>query len=107
MAIQVNGNLNVNFATYTNPQLRLVPHLTYRGEIAMDVNVIIINEITVDEELQEVPVQVNAIPMYPLTSELVAPQTPVDPYSDLIYSLETYVINKLTTENPGTTFSRF
>lgn len=107
MAIQVNGNLKCGFTTYSNPQLRLIPHLTYRGEIAMDVNVIMINQVTVNEEVEDTPVQVNTIPMYPLRVDLIPPQTPVDPHSDLIYSLETYVINNLTSENPGTTFTRF
>ncbi len=107
MALQVNGNLKCDFATYSNPQLRLVPHLTYKGGIAMDVNVIMINQVTVNEEVEEIPVQVTIIPMYPLQSDLIPPQTSVNPYSDLIYSLETYVINKLITENPGTTFTRF
>lgn len=107
MALQVNGNLKCGFATYSNPQLRLVPHLTYRGGVAMDVNVIIMTQRTIDEEVEEVPNQVNTIPMYPLQSELTPPSTSVDPYSDLIYSLETYVINKLTSENPGTTYTRF
>lgn len=106
MALQVNGNLKCGFATYSNPQLRLVPHLTYRGGVAMDVNVIIMTQRTIDEEVEEVPNQVNTIPMYPLQSELTPPSTSVDPYSDLIYSLETYVINKLTSENPGTTYTR-
>lgn len=107
MALQVNGNLKCDFATYSNPQLRLTPYLTYRGGISMDVSVIIITQKTIGDEIEDVANQVTTIPMYPLVSELTYPQTPTDPYSDLIYSLETYVINKLSTENPGTTFTRF
>ena len=99
MAIQITGSFMNNFASYQNPQLQLVPHLTYRNKIAMDVQIIIASETN--------SIQVGTIPMYPITSDLVAPTTPINPYADLIYSLETYVIDTLTITNPECIFTRF
>ncbi len=39
MALQITGSFKSGYASYTDPQLQLIPHLTYRGTIAMDVNV--------------------------------------------------------------------
>lgn len=105
MALQINGTLENNYATYSNPQIQLVPHLTYRGGIAMDVNIFV--------EIPNQPfpgqpasgttlMQVSAIAMYPENSSLVYPSQKVDPYSDLIYSLETYVISQISGSTSGT-----
>jgi hypothetical protein len=104
MALQITGSFKNGFAAYTDPQLQLVPHLTYRNNVAMDVHIVIA---TTDESGSINYSQVGTIPMYPPTAELVAPVTPVDPYADLIYSLESYVITNLTGSNPDCTFNRF
>jgi hypothetical protein len=112
MAIQVTGSLKNGFASYTDPQIQLIPHLTYRSKIAMDAQIVI--AVTKEYPTGSMNTgsyidynQVGTIPYYPETADLVAPPTTVDPYSDLIYSLETYVINSLTGSNPGTIFNRF
>ena len=99
MAIQITGSFKNNFASYQDPQLQLVPHLTYRNGIAMDVQIVITSESN--------NIQVGTIPMYPITSDLVAPTISINPYADLIYSLETYVIDKLIITNPECIFTRF
>ncbi len=107
MAIQITGSFKNGYASYENPQLQLVPHLTYRGKIAMDVNITVPVHVTTGIQSGSIAYpQVGAIPMYPENSQLIAPETPVDPYSDLIYSLETYVINNLSGSNPDCTFNR-
>ena len=105
MAIQVTGSLQVGLAYYKDPIIELIPHLTYRGMVAMDANICAtsINP----ETSSSYYTQVSTIPYYPQTSELQYPTTPVDPYSDLIYALETYVIENLQPTNPGSTFNRF
>jgi hypothetical protein len=105
MAIQVTGSLQVGLAYYKDPIIELIPHLTYRGMVAMDANICApsVNP----ETLSNYYTQVSAIPYYPQTSELQYPTTPVDPYSDLIYALETYVINNLSGSSPDCTFNRF
>jgi hypothetical protein len=99
MAIQITGSFTNNFASYQNPQLHLVPLLTYRNGIAMNVQIVIPSELEM--------IQVGTIPMFPTPSDLVAPPTPINPYADLIYSLETYIIDKLTITNPECIFTRF
>lgn len=107
MAIQITGSFKNGYASYTDPQLQLIPHLTYRGTIAMDVNIVVPTYVTESTGVITYPyIQVGAIPMYPSTSELTYPVVPVDPYSDLIYSLETYIITQLSGSNPGCTFNR-
>jgi len=107
MAIQVTGSLKNGYASYENPQLQLIPHLTFRGKIAMDVNITIPTYVTnsLGTGSMSYP-QVGTIPMYPKTSDLVYPKTPVDPYSDLIYSLETYIITQISGSNPDCIFNR-
>jgi hypothetical protein len=107
MALQITGSFKSGYASYTDPQLQLIPHLTYRGTIAMDVNVTIPTYVTdsLGTGSMSYP-QVETIPMYPSTSELTYPKTKVDPYSDLIYSLETYIITQLSGSNPNCTFNR-
>ena len=107
MAIQITGSFKNGYASYTDPQLQLIPHLTYRGTIAMDVNIVIPTYVTdsLGTGSMSYP-QVGAIPMYPSTSELTYPKTKMDPYSDLIYSLETYIITQLSGSNPDCTFNR-
>ena len=107
MAIQITGSFKNGHSIYINPQLQLVPHLTYRGTIAMDVNITISILQTEGPNSGSVTYpQVGAIPMYPKQSELVPPATSVDSYSDLIYSLETYVITQLSGSNPNCIFNR-
>lgn len=107
MAIQITGSFKNGYANYENPQLQLIPHLTYRGKIAMDVNITIPTYVTNSFGTGSMSYpQVGAIPMYPENSQLIAPETPVDPYSDLIYSLETYIISNLSGSNPGCVFNR-
>jgi hypothetical protein len=105
MAIQVTGSLQVGLAYYKDPIIELIPHLTYRGSIAMDANICApsINPETSSSYYS----QVSTIPYYPQTSELQYPTSPVDPYSDLIYALETFVIENLQPFNSGSTFNRF
>ena len=109
MAIQVTGSFKNGFASYVNPQLQLTPHLTYRNNIAMDVQIVIpteqIDPITSGSSITYN--QVGTIGMYPPTSELSYPTTPVDPYADLIYSLETYIITNISASNPDCIFNRF
>ncbi len=105
MAIQVTGSLQVGLAYYKDPIIELIPHLTYRGSVAMDANIC---PPSIDPETSSsYYTQASTIPYYPQTSELQYPATPVDPYSDLIYALETYVIENLQANNSGSTFNRF
>jgi hypothetical protein len=105
MAIQVTGSLQVGLAYYKDPIIELIPHLTYRGNITMDANIFApsINP----ETSSSYYTQVTTLPYYPQTSELQYPTSPVDPYSDLIYALETFVIENLQPFNSGSTFNRF
>lgn len=100
MALQVTGNLKCGLAYYINPQLQLDPQLVYRGGLN------VITTVNVDNGTGTyVPV----CPLYfsPSTNELVYPTPLTDPYSDLIYALETYIIDQLQPENPDCTFTRF
>ena len=107
MALQITGSFKNGYAFYENPQLQLTPYLTYRGGIAMDVNITIPYTITSGPQSGSTGyTQVGAIPMYPKTSDLNYPEPPIDPYSDLINSLETYIITQLSGSNPGSTFNR-
>lgn len=105
MAIQVTGSLQVGLAYYKDPIIELIPHLMYRGGLSMDANVCApaINP----ETSSSYYTQVTTLPYYPITSELVYPSKLTDPYSDLIYALETYVITDLSGSNPDCTFNRF
>ena len=105
MAIQVTGSLQVGLAYYKDPIIELIPHLTYRGMVAMDANICApsINP----ETSSSYYIHASTIPYYPQTSELQYPTTPVDPYSDLIYALEMYVIEYLQATNPGSIFNIF
>jgi len=105
MAIQVTGSLQVGLAYYKDPIIELIPHLTYRGGLTMDANVCA--PAFNPETSSSYYTQVTTLPYYPQTSELEYPATPVDPYSDLIYALETFVIEDLQTNNSGSTFNRF
>lgn len=100
MAIQVTGSLKCGLASYSNPQLQLVPHLAYRNTILMDVVVVVENE-------SNKMVQVTTLPYNPTVAELTYPTTAVNPYADLIYALETVVITSLTGSNSECTFNRF
>lgn len=101
MAISVTGSLKVGYASYTNPQIQLIPHLAYRGMIAMDAVIVVITDASGSTS------PVTTIPYYPNTSELSYPAQKVDPYSDLITSLDQYVITQLTGSNPDCTFNTF
>lgn len=105
MAIQVTGSLQVGLAYYKDPIIELIPHLMYRGGLSMDANVC---APAINPETQSpYYIQVTTLPYYPATSELNYPATKVDPYSDLIHALETYVIDNLTPNNPDCTFNRY
>jgi len=101
MAISVTGSLKVGYASYNNPQIQLIPHLTYRGMIAMDAVIVVVTDASGSTS------PVTTIPYYPKTSELSYPAQKVDPYSDLIVSLDQYVITQLTGSNPDCTFNTF
>lgn len=105
MAIQITGSLQVGLAYYKDPIIELIPHLMYRGDLAMDVNVCApaINP----ETSSSYYTQVTTLPYYPQLSELNYPSTLTNPYSDLIYALETFVIEDLQSTNPESTFNRF
>lgn len=105
MAIQVTGSLQVGLAYYNDPVIELVPHLTYRGAIAMDAHVCA--PAYNPETSSSYYTQVTTLPYYPQTTELQYPTTPVDPYSDLIHALETFVIEDLQPNNSGSVFNRF
>jgi hypothetical protein len=105
MAIQITGSLQVGSAYYKDPIIELIPHLSYRGGLSMDANVC--SPIIDPETTLTSYTQVTTIPYYPATSELDYPTTPTDPYSDLIYALETFVIENLQPINPESTFNRF
>ena len=108
MAIQVTGSFKIGYASYENPQLQLIPNLTYRGGIAMNINTTIPVKISSGIQSGSIGyVQVGTIPMYPTTSDLSYPQVPTDPYSDLIWALEKYVIDNLQPINSGSIFNRF
>lgn len=106
MAIQVTGSLKIGYASYLNPQIRLIPHLTYRGSIAMDAS---INVFVESQTSGSVGSWVGAtmVPFYPKTSDLSYPSVKVDPYSDLISALDQYTITQLTGSNPDCTFNTF
>lgn len=90
MAIKVTGffqNPQTNII-YDSPLLTLVPHLEYPGKINMDVKVE--SNKTILGSVGYVDINKSVIP-YPSAS--------VDPYSDLITALETYVINNLKNAN--------
>lgn len=110
MAIQVTGSFKYGYVHYSDPQLQLVPHLTYRSSIAMDVYIAVptySTNIINNEEVTSVSYhQLSAIPMYPSISELEYSAIKEDPYSDLIHSLETYVISQVSGSNPTCTFNR-
>ncbi len=117
MAIQITGTLKNGFSTYENPQIQLIPHLTFKGKIAIDAHIVIVsmqadNVITPpnveapEPVMKEVSNQVGTIAYYPEVSALEYPTTPVNVYNDLIYALETYIINDLSVSNPNSTFTR-
>lgn len=93
MAIQVTG-LFKNPKTgqlFQSPKLELVPQLTYRGVISMDVN--IVSEYT------------GAIPYENVDrSSLTYNLEIVDPYNQLIDALETFVIQDVSVSNPDCIF---
>ena len=105
MAIQVTGSLQVGLAYYKDPIIELIPHLMYRGGLSMDANICApaINP----ETSSSYYTQVTTLPYYPMTSELKYPSTLTDPYIDLIYALETFVIEDLQTNNSESIFNRF
>jgi hypothetical protein len=93
MAIQVTGLFEnpKSKQLFQSPKLELVPHLTYRGEIKMDVNVIseysgTIGYENVDRNILQYDTEIT------------------DPYAQLIDALETFVINDVSPFNPGCTF---
>ena len=108
MAIQVTGSLTIGYSSYNNPQIQLTPHLMYRGLITMDASLAVYALSGSSPEVSENKwIRVTTIPFYPKTSDLVYPTEQVNPYSDLIGSLEQYVISELSSKNPGCTFNTF
>lgn len=105
MAIQVTGSLQVGLAYYKDPIIELIPHLMYRGGLSMDANVCApaINP----ETSSSYYTQVTTLPYYPAVADLQYPAIPTDPYSDLIWALEKYVIDDLQPNNPDSVFNRF
>lgn len=99
MAIKAIGMVKVNDSTYyKDPELTLVPHLPYRGQLTMDVNVFV--------EKSGSMVQVSTIPYQQINVTTLSYPTPAtNPYTDLIKSLESYVIADLSTANPDATFT--
>jgi len=69
--------------------------------IAMDAVIVVVTDASGSTS------PVTTIPYYPKTSELSYPAQKVDPYSDLIVSLDQYVITQLTGSNPDCTFNTF
>lgn len=95
MAIQVTGLFEnpKSKQLFQSPKLELVPHLTYRGKIKMDVHIISDFKGTIGYENIE-------------RSELQYDSEISDPYTQLIDALETYVIEHLSQTNPQCTFEK-
>jgi hypothetical protein len=112
MAIQVTGNLNKPYtvgAFYANPTLLLNPTLGYRNQLQLNVSLVQsgsmsnnpnIAYLTMGTVYENIYYQIDP-------ASLEYPETPVDPYADMIYALETHVINDLTNTNPSCSFTRF
>jgi hypothetical protein len=88
MAIKVTGLFQnpKSKQLFQSPKLELVPHLTYRGKIKMDVHIVsdyrsTIGYENIDRDILQYDTQIT------------------DPYSQLIDALESYVINDLTSSN--------
>lgn len=93
MAIQVTGLFKNprSGQLFQSPKLELVPHLTYRGIITMDVNII--------SEYR------GAIPYENIDrSSLTYNAEIADPYNQLIDALETFVIQNVSVSNPDCIF---
>jgi hypothetical protein len=95
MAIQVTGLFQnpKSKQLFQSPKLELVPHLTYRGEIKMDVNIIsdyngAIGYENIDRDLLQYDTEIT------------------DPYNQLIDALETFVIQDVSISNPDCTFEK-
>ena len=95
MAIQVTGFFE-NPKTkqlFKSPKLELVPHLTYKGGLRMDVHV---------------KSEYRGIISYDNINKNLLNYSPeiTDPYTQLIDALEVYIINDLSTSNPECTFEK-
>lgn len=95
MAIQVTGLFQnpQSKQLFQSPKLELVPHLTYRGVIKMDVHIIsdykgTIGYENIDRDILQYDTQIT------------------DPYNQLIDALETFVIENVSTSNPDCTFEK-
>lgn len=101
MAIKATGMIKIGGLTYyKDPELTLVPHLAYRGNLTMDVNVFV--------EKDGSMMQVTAIPYQQINIATLAYPTPAtNPYTDLVKALESYVIADLSQINPDATFTTF
>ena len=102
MAIKATGMVNIGTAYYKDPEFRLVPHLTYKGKLTMDAYVYVTNE-----SLNNNMLQATVIPYIIDPANLTYPTSKSDPYTDLIKSLETYVIADLAPKNTEVTFTTF
>jgi|DEB19_MinimDraft_3_1074340.scaffolds.fasta_scaffold00723_4 hypothetical protein len=101
MAIKATGMVKVGSAYYKDPEFRLVPHLPYKGKLTMDVCVHVTNE------PYNNMLQATVIPYNIDTANLTYPTVKSDPYTDLIKSLESYVIADLSPKNTEVTFTTF
>jgi len=101
MAIKATGMVKVGSAYYKDPEFRLIPHLPYKGKLTMDVCVHVTNE------PYNNMLQATVIPYNIDTANLTYPTVKSDPYTDLIKSLESYVIADLSPKNTEVTFTTF
>jgi hypothetical protein len=103
MAVQVTGFFQnpQSGLIYESPILALIPHLEYPGIINMDVRIFATGSSGASGAVGYTNVD---------KSTLVYPDPTISPYDDLIYALETYVIDNLKDANPinsGSTFERY
>ena len=96
MAIQVTGLFKDSKSgqLFQSPKLELVPHLTYRGEITLDVHIVSDHSSTIGFESI-------------IRNELQYDSSINDPYDQLIDSLETFVIQEVSKSNPDCSFTKF
>jgi hypothetical protein len=95
MAIKVTGLFQnpKSKQLFQSPKFELVPHLTYKGEIKMDLHIVsdyrgTIGYENIDRDILQYDTKIT------------------DPYNQLIDALESYVINDLTQSNPDCIFEK-
>ena len=104
MAIKATGMVKVGNAYYKDPEIRLVPHLTYKGNLTVDAYVHVTNEAL---GMNSNVIQVTVMPYSIDLQNLTYPTIKTDPYTDLIKSIETYIISDLSPKNTEVTFTTF